>query len=211
MELDQVMIEPDKRAIQAELAKLRKRLERRPDSWARLEQVGRCLRWLDDPEAKDYFRQATANYKIREQDPGDHMRLGNLHRFGGEAEAAQSHFKRARALYAPRAQRQDPNPLDVEHMIPASFLTGRDDEVADLIACLQTIDQDTELIAYPIAKLAEARRTQKASLAAEAVADLAAIIPRERAQVWNSGGVLPWDWYEIAVEIWRRLSRGDSE
>lgn len=139
------------------------------------------------------------------------MRLGNLHRLGGEAEAAQSHFEHARALYAPRAQREDPNPLDVEHMIPASFLAGRDDEVADLIACLQTIDQDTELIAYSIAKLAEARRTQKASLAAEAVADLAAMIQCERAQVWNSGGVLPWDWYEIAVETWRRLSPGDSE
>jgi hypothetical protein len=63
----------------------------------------------------------------------------------------------------------------------------------------------------PIAKLAEARRTQNAGLAAEAVAELAAMIRRDRAKIWNTGGVLQWDWYEIALETWRSLSEGESQ
>jgi hypothetical protein len=56
----------------------------------------------------------------------------------------------------------------------------------------------TDLIAYPIGRLAEARRTQNAELA-----ELAARIRRDRAKIWNTGGVLQWDWYEIAVETWQ--------
>jgi hypothetical protein len=55
-EPNQVMIKPDKTATEAELARLRERLERRTDSWSRLEQVGRCLRWLDKPEAEGHSR-----------------------------------------------------------------------------------------------------------------------------------------------------------
>lgn len=211
MKLDEVMIQPDKKAIKAQLVKARKRLERFPDSWVWLEQVGRCLLWIGDPEAAAYFRQGAANYKLKEGHAGDQMRLGNLHRLAGDTGAAQRRFEQARALYAPRAYREDPNPLDVEHMIPASFLVGRDDEVAELIARLRAIDRDTDLIAYPIARLAEARRTQNADLAAETVAELAAMIRRDRAKVWNVGGVLQWDWYEITVETWRLLSQGDAK
>jgi hypothetical protein len=74
-------------------------------------------------------------------------------------------------------------------------------------AVLRAID----LIVYPIAKLAEARRTQNADLAAETVAELMAMIRRSRAKVWNVGGILPWDGYEIAMETWRSLSEGDAE
>ena len=31
------------------------------------------------------------------------------------------------------------------------------------------------------------------------------------AMVWNTGGVLPWDWYEIAVETWRPLPEIQTE
>jgi tetratricopeptide (TPR) repeat protein len=205
------MIKPDKETVQAELSTLRKRLERRPHSWVRLEGIGRCLRWLGDPEAETYFRQAAANYEKRELDAGGHMHLGSMYRLAGDAETAQHHFAQARALHASRVCRENPNPLDVEQMIPASFLVGRDEEVAELIARLRAIDRDTNLVAYPIAKLAEARHTQKADLAAEAVAELAAMIRRARAKIWHTGGVLQWDWYEIAVETWRSLSEGETQ
>jgi tetratricopeptide (TPR) repeat protein len=205
------MIEPDGKAVQAELAKLRKRLERRPDSWIQLEGIGRCLRWLGDPEARENLLRAAANYRVKEGRAGDHMRLGNLYRLAGDAPAAQRHFERARALYAPRAYREDPNPLDVEHMIPASFLVGRDDEVAELIARLRAIDRDTDLICYPIARLAEARRTRNPELASEVVSELAAMVRRYRARIWNTGGPLPWDWYELALETRRSLSEAGGE
>jgi hypothetical protein len=101
--------------------------------------------------------------------------------------------------------------MDVDHMIPASFLTGRDDEVAELIALLRVIEPDRDLIAYPIAKLAEARRTQNADLAAEAKAEVARMIRSSRSEVWGSGGVLLWDWYEIAVETWQQVANGEPE
>jgi hypothetical protein len=90
-------------------------------------------------------------------------------------------------------------------MIPASFLTGREDEVAELIALLRAIERDRDLIAYPIAKLAEARRTRNADLAAEAVAEVARMVRRSRSKVWNIGGVTLWDWYEIATRIWQAI------
>jgi hypothetical protein len=96
-------------------------------------------------------------------------------------------------------------------MIPASFLMGRYGEVADLIARLRVIYPDTDLIVYPIARLAEARRTQNADLAADAMAELAAMIRRDRAKIWNTGGVLQWDWYEIAMDTWQSLSQGHTE
>jgi hypothetical protein len=211
MKLDNVTIQPNKKAVEAELAKARKRLERFPGAWGWLEQVGRCLRWLGDPQAQTYFRQGAANYKVKEGHAGDHMRRGNLHRLAGDIAAAQQDFEQAHALYAPRAYREKPNPLDVEHMIPASFLVNRDDEVAELIAHLRAIDPDTDLIVYPIARLAEARRRQDPDLAVEVVAELAAMIRRARAKIWNTGGVLQWDWHEIALDTWQSLSKGDAE
>lgn len=209
MKPDDLMIQPTKKAVEAALAKARKRLERYPHAWTSLEQVGRCLRWLGDPDATAYFYQGAAHYKVKEGHAGDQMRLGNLYRLANDHQAAQHHFQQARALYALRAFLEDPDPLDVEHMIPASFLVGRDDEVAELFNRLQAIDPDTDLIAYPIAKLSKARQTHNAGLAVETIAELASMIRRDQAKVWNTGGVLQWDWYEIAVQIWRQLSQSN--
>ena len=46
---------PDEKLLKAELEKAKQRLVKRPDSWGRLERVGRILRWLDDPTAGEYF------------------------------------------------------------------------------------------------------------------------------------------------------------
>jgi len=78
MKHQNVAIEPDKEAVEAELTKARKRMQRFPGTWAWLAQAGRCLRWLGDPEAEAYFRKTAANFKMREQIPGDHMCVGNL-------------------------------------------------------------------------------------------------------------------------------------
>ena len=87
---------------------------------------------------------------------------------------------------------------------------GRDGEVAELIARPRAIDRDTDLIAYPIARLAEARRERDVKMAAVAVAEFAGTIQRYRAKVWNTGGVLPWDWYQIGLETLQELSRDQA-
>jgi hypothetical protein len=210
MKPDDFIIQPNIKAVKENLDKARKRLERFPNSWMRLEQVGRCLRWLGDPQATAYFYQGAANYKVKEGHAGDQMRLGNLYRLANDNGAAQHHFEQARALYALRAFLENPDPLDVEHMILASFLAGQDDEVAELFNRLQAIDPETDLIVYPIAKLSKARRTHNAGLAVEAIAELASMIQRDQAKIWNTGGVLQWDWYEIAIQTWGQLSQGNS-
>ena len=86
------IVQPDREAIEAQLPKARKRLDQFPQGWLWLEQVGRCLRWLGDPEAEAYFHQAAANYPLRAKDPVDHTHLGNLCRLAGEVEKAQRHW-----------------------------------------------------------------------------------------------------------------------
>ena len=199
MKPDDVTIAPDKKAIEAELAKAMQPSERSPDGSLWLERVGRCLRWLGDPEAEAHLRRAAANYKVRQGDAGSQMSLGNLYRLAGDIEEAQRLFEKAHTLYAERVHEENPYSLDVMHMIPTSFLTGRDDEVAELIALLRAIEPDRDLIAYPVAKLAEARRTLDADLDAEAVAEVARMIRRSRSDVWNIGGVTLWDWYGIGA------------
>jgi tetratricopeptide (TPR) repeat protein len=205
MKHQDLMMEPNKEAVEAELAEARMRMQRFPGTWAWLAQVGRCLRWLGDPQAEAYFRKAGANFKMREQIPGDHVCVGNLYRLVGDEEAAQRHFEKARTLYAERVDWEHPGSLDVMHMIPASFLAGWDDEVAELIALLKGIEPDRDLIAYPIAKLAEAQRTLDADLAAEAVTEVARMVRRSRSEVWNIGAVTLWDWYETATRTWQAI------
>lgn len=135
-------LRPAWEAIEAQLPKARKRLDQFPQGCLWLEQMGRCLRRLGDPEAEAYFRQAVANYP---------------------------------------------------------FLMGRDDEVGELIALLQAIEPHRNLFVYAIAKLA-----------AEAMAELAGMIQRSRAKVWDAGGILLWGWSEIALEAWRSLAKSDS-
>lgn len=201
------VIKPDEKTIRKELAKARERLERWPDVWTSLEPVGRCLRWLGDEEAATHFHRAIANYKVRESDPESYMRLGNLYRLCDDASGAQRCFEQAHALYAARVSRDNADPLDIAPMIPASFLVGNDDEVASLTSRLRAIYPDTGLIVYPIAKLAAARHNRDSRLVEEAVGEVAAMIRRERAKVWDCGGVSLWDWYEIALAIWQEIKK----
>jgi tetratricopeptide (TPR) repeat protein len=219
--MDIIVLQPDRKKLEAQLTDVQRRLEKRPNAWFRLEGAGRILRALGDPRAGDFFRQAIANYKFAplrsgQDRPGDFMRVGNLHRLLGDQDGATRHFQRARDLYAQaisekmaRSEYADPS-LEIEHMIQPSFLVGRDQEVAELIERLRAYYRGTDLLAFPIAKLAAARRARDADLAAEAVNQFARSVRRTRANVWDTGGVLPWDWYEIATQLWQDLVDQES-
>lgn len=208
------MLKPNEKAMRAELEKYKTRLAARPTFWPCLETIGRILRWQGDPEAVSHFQKAIANYPLREDDAGDHVHLGNLYRLAGDQEGARRHFRRARDLYAERVYGEnvdrDPEsmyPLNICQMIIPSFLIGNDEEVVDLIARLRAVwKRETRLLAYPIAKLAEARRSRNADLAAEAVNDIVHMIRVGRAKLWDTGSGTPWDWYEIGLGVWRELS-----
>jgi len=169
-----------------------------------------------------FLRQAIANRKIGRfrsgrQRPGDLMHVGNPYRLLGDRGMATRHFERARERYAEmiadKMQRYDyPAPsLHISHMIPASFLVGRDREVAKLAERLRLHDRGTHLAAFGIAKLAVARQAQDVDVAAEVVNRFARPIQQGRGQIWNSGGLPWWDWYEIAVETWQRWADGEPD
>lgn len=207
------MVKPDKKALEAGLAEARKNLERYPNAWTYLETAGRILRYLNDPEAAEYFRKAIAHYhfhpKLGERDPDSNIQIGNLYWLSGDEEEALRYFQRARELYANNIQEySDPAIVSmyIAHMIEACFLVKRDEEVADWIERLRVLNPSITLRAYPIAKLSAARRTQDVKLAAEAVDEFARRIRRERVLVWDTGGVSLWDWYEIAMKVLQDLS-----
>ena len=201
---DTLILEPDRKAVEDKLAEARNRYERFPNQWHRLEQIGRCLRWLGDPGAADCFLRVAGNMQFRPGNPGDQTRIGNLYRLAGFLEAARENFEHAHALYAEKVYRDKPDRLTIEHMLPVSFLTERDEEVIQLIPKVQAKSQAKNLIVYPIAKLSEARLTQNAQKAAEAVVEIIAMIRRQRHQIWDTMGVLPWDWYEIGLATYQR-------
>jgi WD40 repeat protein len=133
------------------------------------------------------------------------MRLGNLYRLVGDEEGARKCFQEAHSLYASRVYRDRPFSLDVEHMIPCSFLLGHDEEVAELSRLLRSTTRAWDLQAYTIAELAQARRCRDADAVTTVIEKLADYIRRAREKVSNTGGVLPWDWYGIALELQREL------
>lgn len=205
MERDDLILKANLKSVEAELNKARQRLDKYPEQWHTIEKIGRCLRAMGDPGAREYFLKAAANYNIRETDPGDCMRKGNQFRLAGEAEEAKRFFDMAHDLYAEMRSRVNADQLLIEHMIPASFLTGSDEEAIALAERLKCRQQAPHLIAFPVAKLAKARLVNDSDLAAEAVLDVISQIKRHRHHVWDTFGVLPWDWYEIAYETWAEM------
>ncbi|MEN8179864.1 MAG: hypothetical protein ABFS39_14775 [Pseudomonadota bacterium] len=212
-----IKLKPDEKKLKTKLVETEKRLEKKPNSWFRLEQVARILSTLGDPRASEFFRQAIEKYPFSplrgsgKDRPSDFMRVGNLYRHLGEHEMAYQHFQRARQRYSEKisekAQRKYADPsLEIEHMIEPSFLVGQDNEVRELIEQLCLLDPDTDIRAYAIAKLAAARQNKDMEQAAESVNQFAQRIRRERAQIWVSGGISLWDWYEIALAVWQEQS-----
>lgn len=210
-----IILQPDKNTVLSALASAKRRLEEHPNYLTSLEQIGRILRWLGGGEASAYFQKAIDSYKFRpytsgRDRPSDYVRVGNLYRLLGNKEEAHRCFARAFDLYSAELEEistrkyADPS-MGLEAMIMPAFLMGNDEIVAALIKQLQKYNKSTHLIAYPIAKLAAARLDENASKAEEAVDEFAKLVMRNKAEIWFSGGILEWDWYEIALEVWQEL------
>ena len=206
-----LILKPDLRAVQAEFDDVKNRLDRFPSQWHTYEKIGRCLRAMGDPAAKAVLLKVIDNYTIRENDPGDHMRKGNQYRLAGELEQANHHFKIAHGLYTVKMNWKKPDPIFIEHMIPSCYLTNQDEEAISLMTHIRYKSQEPHLIVFPIVKLAQARHNADAELAAEAVRDIISQIKRHRHKVWDTFGVLPWDWYEIAYDAWQGLAAADLQ
>ena len=199
-------IDPDRERVESALTKVFQHLERKPDSWHHLEVAGRCLRWLKNPSADEYFAKAIEHYPLRKGNPASYKPLGNLYRLSGAHDEARQVFLKARDLYASRVFKGNPDDTFVEHMALVSFLAGRDQEVQDLVIKLKTLTSDRDLIVYSVGKLAHARQTEDSKIAGEAVREIISWIKRERANVWDGYGVMLWDWYEIALDLFRTLN-----
>ena len=148
----------NEKKVRAALARARQELERNPTFWPTLEEVGRCLHWLKDPAAADYFRQAAAVYPIDSQPDLGYLTVGNYHRLSGDPEQSREAYARADAILATRMQESEPV---INERLICAFMLGDDDAVEVLARRLQgrRKQPDPGLIVFPLARVARAAET----------------------------------------------------
>jgi tetratricopeptide (TPR) repeat protein len=196
------MIKLNPPKLRKDLAECQKLLERRPDSWFRREAVGRCLYWLRDPAAATYFQGALEVYPLScDADAFEWKRIGGLWRLAGDAERAQDAFTHAYTLL--QAGDHAEATLSLPDRIECSFFLNKDAEIQRMATALPE-PPDPDLRVYVVVQLAHARAQMDVAQAEHAGEELAAMIKRSRARVYDTGAPTTWDWYEIA---WR-LARG---
>ncbi|NOK82553.1 MAG: hypothetical protein GFH27_549297n70 [Chloroflexi bacterium AL-W] len=198
-----MIITISEKKVRKELAEAQARLQEYGERRTDLEGIGRCLHWLKDPQAVDYFRRAAqVAPDPRGPDAGNAIWMGTIWGFAGEPTKAT---KRLQQAYQIATQQASTGGLHgYIHLIKTCVLLGYDAEAQTHVATLHARgDQVPELEALGI--LAQARQNQQIGLAQAAVDRLATLIRRERWQLSATRAPTPWDWYEIALRLAKDL------
>ncbi len=201
------MVKVKDKQVRAALAEAQQRLERSPNGWPWLEAVGRCLRWLQDPRGGDYLRRAATAYPLHDDRGQGQAVVGNLYRLANDYEQAQQRFEQA---YTMLSTARGAQAVIISQRLEVCFLVRKYDEVEALAEQLRGLYPKPNLRAYPIARLARARRTHDAGEASTAAEELAKLIRDEGAKIWDTGGFSVWDWYELALEAVQVSRSGDA-
>lgn len=198
-----MIITISEKKVRKELAEAQARLQEYGERRTDLEGIGRCLHWLKDPQAVDYFRRAVQTYPNRQdKTAGELLNMGTLWLFAGEPAKATKQLQHAYQIATKQASTGALH--GYIHLIKTCVLLGSDAEAHTYVATLHARgDQVPELEALGI--LAQARQTQQLGLAQDAVDRLATLIRRERWQLSATRAPTPWDWYEIALRLAKDL------
>ena len=194
-----MIITISERRIRKELAEVQARLQARGEHSGYLERIARCLHWLKEPGARDYFRRAAQAYPMRRgQSAGELVRIGTLWLFAGDTAKATTLLRQA---YQVAKQRTSTGSLpEYTYLIKSCLLLGYDNEAQTYSAILIARgDGFPEMEAW--ATLAQARQTGSRALALQAVDRFATIIRSERWMLSATDAPPPWDWYEIALRL----------
>ena len=134
------MLEVNEKKLRRELAEASRRLDAGPQYLLYTEPVGRCLRWLDDPESQELFARAAARLSegigqsgvlARKRDTSPLLTLGNYYRLAGDQARAREWYEHAHSYLGPPDEL--PRRLaERELKVVLAFLMGRDEEVVHL-------------------------------------------------------------------------------
>jgi uncharacterized protein YjbI with pentapeptide repeats len=206
------MFEVNEKKLRKEVAEARRRLNRDPQYLLYIESVGRCLRWLDDPESEELFAQAAARLSedigqsgvlIRKRDLYPLLTLGNYYRLAGDQARAREWYERAHSSLGPPDE-VPRSMADYERKVILAFLLGRDEEVVQLLALAWGREKDPWLDS--IAVVSDARLSENAALADEAAEAVAELIRRHRIRASDGPFDLhPWDQYELTLRAKAKL------
>ncbi|NOK60475.1 MAG: hypothetical protein GFH27_549297n74 [Chloroflexi bacterium AL-W] len=194
--------------IKAQLAKAQLWLAEGTD-WGRLQAVGRCLHWLQDETAPQYFYRAVQAYPtplrwtIR-----DYLTVGNLYRLAGAHNQAHTHFTHAYHQIPPILESEDL--YDMQFAIMCYYFLGYDLEASTLTQRMQIINSQFETLALHVGRLAHARQTHDVTEAQSVAKAIATDIRTTRAWLASNGGPDLWDWYELAYQLVEELTEGNG-
>ncbi|MCG8348869.1 MAG: hypothetical protein MI924_13945 [Chloroflexales bacterium] len=197
------MIKINENKLRQELVKLQASLMQY-GGWSRMEAVARCLHWLGEAEAVDYFYRAATAYPLgKEAEPIDFLRVGTLLYLANDIPASRPYYEKARALAQHKiAQKQW---LVYQQLVPSCFFLGLDDEAQSYARSFRRQEPNPELMINYVVMLAEARQTHNAKRALDSAESIANAIRKHRAKIIDAGAPTPWDWYEIALRLAKEL------
>ncbi len=204
----------NERSLRKELDNALRLLAKRPTAWFRLEAVGRCLRWLGDEAASEYFLKATTRFNPENLDTWQFIMLGNLYRLAGDEESANQIFLRAFDILQTRISSE--NSLEqkteaIDRLIPVAFMLNEFEQAVKLSDYLsESVPHEDEYTqSYQFGKLARAVKDQNVEYAEEAVEGFASMIRSENARISDTGGITLWDAYEIACDTLNSLKQSE--
>ena len=187
-------------------------LETKPDNWINLEIVGRCLQYLHDPQAQEYFRRATEFYVLVPENVDRQTVLANLYRLAGETDQARQHYQQAYDLLMPFDFADRANDIKLDRLALYAYMLGNDPLTIKAVTHLRPMCRKGEwLSVFALEALAEARQQGDVARAQETVTTTEAVIRNHRYQLWMEATMLsPWDAYNEARRVVRELG-GDPD
>lgn len=211
--ISRVEIDPAKLQKEREIAQAA--YNKRPDTWAGNEALGRVLHWLGDPAAKHYFQQAIAHRLPQvEQRRGQGWSLlviGNYYRLAGELATAQRYFQEAYEVQKDQIGNitfpEDLNYVEMQSLIQACFLLQRYEETVIYGKLFYEDSPNPRLVANILRWLAEARIEQNTTVIRAWLDDQETQIRSiaGRGRFSSTGGVSGLDLYEIVLAMFAQM------
>lgn len=206
------MIKVNRKRIETYLQKKFQQLESRSGDWADFEAIGRCLWYLNNPQAIEYFQRSAAQYPLFSGGIDSHIQQANLYRLAGNIEQANQHYQQAHDLLMPLDFADKENDVKLDQLALCAYMLGNIPLTIKAVTHLRPLCRKDEwLNTFALAGLAEAQQQHRVSCAHEMVQVTETFIRQGRYQVWAEGiPFSPWDTYEEARRVVRVLG-GDPD
>ncbi|MCG8348952.1 MAG: hypothetical protein MI924_14370 [Chloroflexales bacterium] len=204
-------INVNRQRVEAYLQKKLQQLEMISGDWADFEGIGRCLLYLDDLQATEYFQQAAMHYPLFPGSTDSHLQQANLYRLAGDRDCVRQHYQQAQEVLLPFDFTDPEHDSELDQLALCAYMLGDDALTIEAVAHLRPLYRKDEwLLCFALAALAEARQQRHGARASATVATIEEVIRNDCAQPWETGTITLWDVYAEARRVVRDLG-GDSD